>query len=329
MKKSIKQVENFGNFKIISEEHLLAGVPSAETIALRDVKAEAGIPLDPAKRKDGVLKGEFFGIEIDGRVGIAGYSREKRQLLQIFLIHLLTFNLPPQDLTLTALGKLCFAFQFRRPLYSILYHAFRWPWRYNRETATDELVLAMLLLPFAQSDLRAQVSPEISSSDASPTGGAAGVALSTSSEVGELIRATDFRGSAVRLDEGRTFQPLTPFPCGHYRWKTKHFYPWKHEQHIVLLETSAYLLYLRKRARSLSNHHQKFLHVMDAATAIGGIAKGRSSSWRFNRLLRRIGSLLISTSQRSFLAWTSTDLMPMDGPSRAFERHRRKKVAEK
>ena len=66
--------------------------------------------------------------------------------------------------------------------------------------------------------------------------------------------------------------------------------------------------------------YQRFLHIFDSFVAVGALSKGRSSSWRVNRVLRRVGALLLGTRQRGHYAWTSTDKMPMDGPSRAFER---------
>ena len=58
---------------------------------------------------------------------------------------------------------------------------------------------------------------------------------------------------------------------------------------IVILEANAYLLEMRaflKQSHS-ENLGARVLHVFDAASALGGMAKGRSSSKRLNRLCKQ------------------------------------------
>ena len=68
---------------------------------------------------------------------------------------------------------------------------------------------------------------------------------------------------------------------------------WKHPSDIVILEANAYLLEMRaflKQSHS-ENLGARVLHVFDAASALGGMAKGRSSSKRLNRLCSKAGAL--------------------------------------
>lgn len=183
--------------------------------------------------------------------------------------------------------------------------------------------MAAVLLPLAEADLRAPLSDFLSATDASPYGGAGGEAQLSKEVASELLARTDFRGAAVRLDGlevlGRKFSPQAPFDTSTMTWKVKHSYPWKNSQHINILEAHAFLLWLRRRSRTILNHGQRFLHLFDSAVCVGGFSKGRSSSWRFNRVLRRAGALLTATGQRSHFLWTSSDRMPMDAASRRYQ----------
>jgi hypothetical protein len=318
----LNYIDNLFHFRVVPSSDP-GGDPSPEMVTVRQEKEKLGIPLDVSKRKNGVGEGNVLGAFLDGNRGVLGVSREKRQLTGLLCLKEAVGGRLSADRLLRPLGYLAYAFQFARSLFSVLFWVYRFcgpaeP-RYDR-AVVDELLISVVLLPLAQGDLRSPISAELSATDASPYGGAGGSTPLSAEQSRHLLGRTEFRGSAVRLDDkevlGRKFYPNAPYDCNKHDWSTKHAYPWKHSQHINILEAHALLLWIRKRARSLHNHGRRFFHVLDSAVTIGAYAKGRSSSWRLNRVLRRAGAVLLASSQRVMLIWTSTDLMPMDRASR-------------
>jgi len=320
-------IDNFNVFRVVCRENLpgTQGFPAPATCRVRDAKAAQGIPLDLEKRKDGDLAGVTLGAMVNGDEGWIGVPREKRQMLMVLLLRLLSFGACPVKPLLAVLGKLAHAFQFERALFSVLWFSYRAAAqarapRHLPPAVVDELILSFLLLPLADTSLRTPLDPCVSATDASPWGGAGGEALVGVDLVREWVAQADFRGAAVRLDGreelGRKMRPGRPFPAADFSWKVCHAYGWTHAQHITLLEAHAALLWVRRRARNLSKHGMAFLHILDSWACLGGLAKGRSSSWRLNRVLRRIGALKVAAGMRQFLAWTSSALMPMDEASR-------------
>jgi len=320
-------IDNFNVFRIVPRDDLSAerGKPAPSTERVRAVKAAEGIPLDLRKRKDGEESGVVLGAMIAGDDGWIGVPRVQRQLLMTLLLRFLGLNACPPKPLLAVLGKLAHAFQFERALFSVLALSYRTavqdrPPRRVPPVVADELILSCLLLPLAETSLRTPVDPLVSATDASPWGGAGGEAFVGEELVRSWAAQADFRGAAVRMDGrevlGRKMRPMVAFPTHDFSWVTKHAYGWRHPQHITLLEAHATLLWIRRRARDPTRHGFAFLHILDSWACLGGLAKGRSSSWRLNRVLRRIGALKVAAGLRQFLAWTSSALMPMDEASR-------------
>ena len=71
-------------------------------------------------------------------------------------------------------------------------------------------------------------------------------------------------------------------------------------------------------ARRVDNHGSKQLLLLDARAAFGGIAKGRSSSWAFLRILRRVTTLSFATGIEWIPRWIRSAEMPADEASRHF-----------
>ena len=162
---------------------------------------------------------------------------------------------------LRVLGLLAYVFQFNRPLFSVLYLVYR-SLRVFADGASfarlgagarDELLLACILLPLAECSLRLPVCSVISASDASLHGGAAGVSACVDPSIlAGLIRRSEFRGTAVRLDGlpelGRRMTPQVSFPARDFHFHVKHKYKFKHAQHINILEVKAWAAMVRRIA---------------------------------------------------------------------------------
>ena len=153
-----------------------------------------------------------MGADLDGAEGTLGLGVAKRQALASLILFVLSHKSVRQDVWLGLLGRIAFACQFNRPIFSVLCAAYglfgRFVKSYNpSETrfitaaCREELLLIAVLLPLAVANLRLPCDLYISSSDASPYGGAAGVAFCPTHLFEEYIRATDFKGHTMRLNE--------------------------------------------------------------------------------------------------------------------------------
>ena len=97
-------------------------------------------------------------------------------------------------------------FLFRRPLLSILQGIYALASLKRGEllpfprAEAGELLLAALLLPFAEGDLRAPVRPTVWATDASPTGGGIARAAVTVQQAQELYRLREKRGGYSKLE---------------------------------------------------------------------------------------------------------------------------------
>ena len=60
----------------------------------------------------------------------------------------------------------------------------------------------------------------------------------------------------------------------------------------------------------------RFAHLMDSQVCLAVVTKGRSSSRRLNRVLRKVAALLVATGSYAIVGYVSTGVNPADGPSR-------------
>eukprot|EP00438_Fugacium_kawagutii_P000873 Skav218505 [mRNA] locus=scaffold1564:7454:12902:+ [translate_table: standard] len=114
----------------------------------------------------------------------------------------------------------------------------------------------------------------------------------------QFLRRTEFRGSDVRLDLQVAYKPdavvRTTINPHRWVWKVAQSYPWLQSEHINVLELRAILRSLEWRARTCTFHSARFMHLSDSQICISVLTKGRSSSRRINRLLRKIHSLCLA-----------------------------------
>eukprot|EP00438_Fugacium_kawagutii_P014120 Skav213966 [mRNA] locus=scaffold2200:139314:141944:+ [translate_table: standard] len=107
-----------------------------------------------------------------------------------------------------------------------------------------------------------------------------------------LLRHATYRGTDVRLHvdvEGMegTESHEAPYLAMRWQWKTIMAYPWKQPGHINELELNAVAVFLKRRTRSHRGFSKKFFHVLDSMVSRGALAKGRSSSRRLNKVVRK------------------------------------------
>ena len=138
--------------------------------------------------------------------------------------------------------------------------------------------------------------------------------------VHQYLRRMEFRGSDVRLDLGVAYRPdaiiRTTVDPRRWVWKVAQAWRWKRAEHINLLELRAILRTLEWRSRSSSFHSCRFLHLSDSQICLSVLVKGRSSSRKINRILRRICALCLALNLYPLWAWIASKLNPADAPSR-------------
>jgi len=333
-------VDNFLVLRVTGDVQLI-NKPGEVIQKVRALKQKLKIPLSAAKRCEGAPVGKRLGAMLNGHEGWVGVDQNERQSLALLILRFVlgtgaTFLRPGATAAtattrqrlhwLSLVGSATYALQFQRSLFSLFSRVYQVARTNTRDpfavqTAEEELLLFVFLTPLIQSNLRLPLASWIGSTDASPYGGAGGTAQISSSEAQQLLRAVDFRGAAVRLD-GKEVLGRKPtcisFPTRDFEWHVKHSYPWKHAQHINVLETVAYFMFLRWLTRK-GIRFTKFIHIFDSIVALSALAKGRSSSCRLNGVLRRIGALQVFSQIFPLVVWTNSSDMPMDYASRRFQ----------
>ena len=137
-----------------------------------------------------------------------------------------------------------------------------------------------------------------------------------------LLRHAYHTGCDVRLtdrgDDILGHRP-GPYPAFRWRWKDVLSYRWREPQHINVLEMTAFLTELRRRARDKDELGKRFFCVLDSLVSFYVLGKGRSSSKRLNRVSRRIASLSLASGLIPMCLWTISKWNFSDGASRKYE----------
>jgi hypothetical protein len=135
----------------------------------------------------------------------------------------------------------------------------------------------------------------------------------------ELLRWTDYRGSDVRLVTGELLEGSRqecPCPATAWKWRSVLAWPWRRQQHINVLEFTAFLTYLRSKVAQRSFHGQRVFHVFDSRVAACVVAKGRSCSRVLNRISRRLLGFVVASNTYVLTLWTVSNWNFSDAASR-------------
>ena len=140
----------------------------------------------------------------------------------------------------------------------------------------------------------------------------------------EMLRQISYRGTDLRLvavltDEAET-QHEFPYPAQRWDWRTVMSFPWAQEAHINELEMCAILATTKHRGRSTAKFHQRWFHIVDSMVSRGVLAKGRSSSRRLNRVMRKNTASLLAQNSYQVPMWTISRWNFADDASRRFEK---------
>ena len=138
----------------------------------------------------------------------------------------------------------------------------------------------------------------------------------------DLFLSASMRGTDIRfhMTLGVEDSPQEiPYPALRWRWQTVTSYPWKQEAHINELELNALVVMSKHRGRSVEKSHTRWLHVLDSMVSRGAVAKGRSSSRRLNRALKKHAAAMLSQNGYCFPLWTVSQWNFSDKASRRHE----------
>lgn len=314
--------------------------PSGEDIDLQKAaaaeKAYAEAGLERAVHKSFRAQTLFkaWGAEIDGIQGVAGAPLLFRQQTWSLIQQVVLLGWCNKKILQKILGYVCFIFQFRREMYCLQHHIYKYidgmgeRWRRLPGFICDELRSIAFHLPFAKWNMRKVFSPFLLATDATPTSGGACVAQLPAPLADELWRCSEQRGEVVRLDENllqkemdRWSDPKEPSVFASTLGKTMEWtatagYSFRETSHINLQETRALRREISRFASNSENRGQIQICLNDSRVVCGAVSKGRSSSYKLNGVLRGMLPFLIFADITLALLWTETDSNPADHPSR-------------
>eukprot|EP00438_Fugacium_kawagutii_P028950 Skav223615 [mRNA] locus=scaffold1522:89108:92881:- [translate_table: standard] len=201
-------LDNFDELRKVSSawSHTLSGQVSPLVSSLRDEYASRGVPRHPKKAVCSSLKAEVQGGIVDGRLGLIYPKPEKVLKYAMLTKMLLQQRTCTQKQMQIVGGGLVYLAMFRRPMLCALNHIWQFVTSFEGFppvirleiplAVKRELVRFLGLVPLAHISLRAQLSSQVTASDASSTGG--GVTVSTGvSPAGTIAAQCDIRGDIV------------------------------------------------------------------------------------------------------------------------------------
>lgn len=181
----------------------LVGEPAEAQERLRRAYEFWGIPRSDAKALNGVARAERLGALIDGEEGVLRGSTERALYNLCLGSWLLSQRWVDRKALQIFAGKEVHTLQFRRPLFSVMDVIWKQIAKGGEQVVLSadtiqEILLSGSLQPMRFTDLRAQLDPCVTASDASEQGGGAvyskGLSRSGIEEAQELMRGKDEAG---------------------------------------------------------------------------------------------------------------------------------------
>ena len=194
-------LDDFDCPEIIPREMLnqLKGTMSPEHVKQRAAYTRAGVQISKDKAHTREVRVERMGAEVDGEGGWLGVPIKKKLECGYFVLWALQRQQCRQKVLMMILGRLTRAFEFRRPLMSILNRS--WPrhkavvGRPLSQRTILELIAAVGVMPMAVSNLFTPVSGLVTCSDASEQGGGLCASAGLTSEGAETLQSLEAQGA--------------------------------------------------------------------------------------------------------------------------------------
>lgn len=176
-------LDNFDELQKVDQKtaELISNTPSPGVLLVREEYERLGMPRHPKKSVEQALVAEVQGAIVDGRRGII-YPKPVKMLKYLQVVfRLLEDGWANQRQLQVAAGGLVYVSMFRRPMLGLLNSIWGWiesskgePPIIRKKIPREvqwELLRFVGLLPLARLDLRLELSPTITASDASLSGG--------------------------------------------------------------------------------------------------------------------------------------------------------------
>lgn len=280
-------------------------------------------------------KFKAWGAEIDGIQGRAGAPLHVRRQLWLLLMKTIKVGYSSKELLQRILGYNCFAFQYRREFYALQHHIYKFLETMKEGClqrlpphVLDELRAMSLHLPFCVWRMRRDFYPSLLSTDATPSAAGAARARLTEDLAEKLWSHCEVRGEALRLDRNPLTagwltdeEPKEPSRFGSalgecLSWQSTSSYHFRQTAHINLQEDRALRKEICDLASDPNSHGKIHIALNDSRVVVAAVAKGRSSSFRLNGILRSTIPFLVLADIAIGLIWVETSSNPADHPSR-------------
>ena len=329
------------------EEVKLAGEKTAGGKVVERVRRayeEAGLPRHPKKAVEQELGGEFWGMTLDGNLGVVRPNLKRVVPLAAILLRVVQAGKSSVGLLEVLSGSLVSVFQARRRCMSSLHEIYAAQRGRERNEVVllsgalrQELLVCIALMVVAVIDLRLEPGEFVVASDASSRAEAA-----VRSEVGkERMRELQRHGlqkglwsrllspAQAFLKERGLLEEMDELPeCTyemHPLWETiskglqfEEFGKIKkvrNRRHINVGELAAALA-----AEKLQGEREEdsfYVHLQDSQVSLACLVKGRSASPALNKLLRRSIPFHVAFNNRAHYGFLRSKFNPADDPTRS------------
>ena len=288
----------------------------------------AGVEVHPHKGHDDQVDSMVWGAAFYRH--LVGAERERLCEIDVLSWVLASTDMVVPSALASLLGYWSHALLFRRAAFSVLQDAYvlaRLPSRVPvalPQSVRSELLLLACLIPLMSTDLRAPVSCTVVATDATITRGAAVSATVPALTARRLFAGAQFRGADARLVDRVDLPDVAAAPpldaefaavIAEWPWRVCAAYDMEAD-HINAQELRVFVSLIVRRCRSAANTGQRIVGLLDNLAATGAAAKGRSSSRRMNRLLRRLGAFLMAADVYIAPKYVPSGVNPADPPSR-------------
>ena len=311
---------------------------------VRQAYKEYGLPRHEGKALEGEIRGEFWGADFNGEVGMIRPSLKKLVPLGSLTLQVVQLGFTTIGLLEVLTGAFIAAFQLRRRLMSCVEEVYGAQRNRGRDCIIklsrqlkDELLVMVSLLPLSVIDLRLQPSDLLLATDASM-----GCEAAVSAEVSRE-RTMEFQRHALQkglwnrllspeasyLKEPGLLESVDELPEDSYRmhplWEEVvsccQFQQFgkvrrvRKKRHINLGEVQASLEAERRLGRLQPSSY--FVNLQDSQVSLACLVKGRSSSASLNKLLRQSVPYHVAYNVRPFYGFVRSKLNPSDDPTRS------------
>ena len=303
----------------------------------------AGLPRHPKKAVEQELGGEFWGMTLDGELGVVRPNLKRVVPLAAILLRVVKAGKSSVGLLEVLSGSLVSVFQARRRCMSSLHEIYAAQRGRERSEVVllsgalkQELLVCIALMVVAVIDLRLEPGSFVVASDASSRAEAA-----VRSEVGkERMRELQRHGlqkglwsrllspAQAFLKERGLLEEVEELPeCTyemHPLWETMakglqfeefgRIKKVKNRRHINVGEVAAALA-----AEKLQGEREEdsfYVHLQDSQVSLACLVKGRSASPALNKLLKRSIPFHVAFNNRAHYGFLRSKFNPADDPTR-------------